>query len=84
MLFQVRSLADAGDRVNLICGDGQRFTIVRNGECYLVRDGRDEPIATHDTVRECVAAGDVYLDETTEARAQREADFGGDDPGSAA
>ena len=60
------------------------YSIVLNDTLWLARPLVGEPIGSFEYIAAAVFAADRHMDAAEDARAQREADFGGDDPGSAA
>lgn len=60
------------------------YSIVLNDRLWLARPIDGSPIGSFDCIAAAVIAADRYMADAEDARAQHEADFGGDDPGNAA
>ncbi len=80
----IREHCQRGGEVRLQRFGCKPYSIVLNGTLWFARPVVGDPIGSFENIAAAVMIADRHMDAAENARAQREADFGGDDPGSAA
>ncbi len=84
LFSDIREHCTRGGEVRIQRYGSKPYSIVLNDTLWLARPLVGEPIGSFENIAAAVMTADRHMDAVADARAQREADFGGDDPGSAA
>ena len=80
----IRAHCTRGGEVRVQRYGSHPYSIVLNGTLWLARPLVGDPIGSFGNIAAAVMGADRFMDEQAQARAQHQADFGGDEPGGAA